>query len=76
MTSVSSSLKTFVSGDCVNLAVSVAMPFIVIWVPIDPSDEPIASISTTCSIRSNIACLTSVVHITPDDRNIAADDRS
>ena len=51
----------------VNLAVSVATPRIVTWLPIEPSLEPIASSNTTCGIRSRSASLTSVVHITPDD---------
>ena len=66
-TSVSSSLNTLVAGLEVNLAVSVLTPRIVIWLPIDPSLEPIASNKIACGIRSSSSSFTSVVHITPEE---------
>ena len=52
------------------------MPLAIICVPIDPSVEPIASINTTCSIRSMRSFLTSVVHMTPDELIILIEDMS
>ena len=68
MTSRPSSANTFVVGFWVNLAVSVDAPRVLIWLPIDPSVDPMASNSTTCGMRSSNCSLTSVVHMTPDDK--------
>ena len=53
-----------------------AGPSSMMLLPIDPSDEPIASSSTTCSMRSSSASFTSAVHITPDEMIIFSDDVS
>ncbi len=75
-TSRPSSVMTLVVGLLANLAVSVATPRIVTWLPIEPSVDPMASISISCGIRSRSCSFTSVVHITPDEMIILSDDRS
>ena len=69
-------MKTLVVGLWVNLAVEGGTPFIEMLLPIEPSDEPIASTRMTCSMRSSSCSLTSAVHITPDEMIIASLERS
>ena len=61
-----SSVKTFVVGAMANLAVSPRFPRVVIWLPIEPSLEPIAS-KRMKSPHSRSCAFTSVVHMTPED---------
>ncbi len=76
VTSLPSSMNTLVVGLCVNLAVEGGTPFIEMLLPIEPSDEPMASTRMTCSMRSSSCSFTSAVHITPEETIIFNCDRS
>ena len=69
-------MNTFVVGIWLNLAVAGGTPRIVMLTPIEPSVEPMASISTACSMRSSRASFTSAVHITPDEMIVVSDEVS
>ena len=72
----SSSVNTFVVGIWLNFAVDGGRPFMVMLIPIEPSVEPMASTSTSCSIRSSSASLTSAVHMTPEEMIVRNEDVS
>ncbi len=69
-------MNTLVVGIWLNLAVAEDRPFIVMLMPIEPSVDPTASTSTSCSIRSSRADFTSAVHITPEEMTVFSDDVS
>jgi hypothetical protein len=68
-------VNTFVVGIWLNLAVDGGRPFMVMLSPIEPSVEPMASTSTSCSMRSSkSASLTSAVHMTPEEMMVLSED--